>query len=587
MEGFYKKILEVDLTRQRFTVSSVNEEILSRYLGGKGLASYLLWRLNPERIAPFDPENRLIFSTGPITGSGVWGSSRYGVFTKSPQTGFYSESYAGGKAPEAVDAAGFDAVVISGKSPEPAVLVISPKGAAFHPAKDIWGMDTFAAEDAVHQRFGHPLEKGEKAGAVVIGPAGERQVTFAVIENDYWRSAGRTGVGAVMGSKHLKAVLFRGKERRSLHDPEGISRFSRDLARTAKGHPVVKAFKSWGTANMVERTNHARAFPTRYWTLGVLKGWENISAQALHRECRVTPRACAKCFIGCGRMSEITAGRHAGLKLEGPEYETIFAFGGLCMIDDIKEIAFLNDICDRLGMDTISAGNLCALAIEASRRKRIPLSLHYGDVDGIAALLHQIAARQGIGNDLADGTQKAARKWGLEEIAVHGKGLELPGYHPRVLKGSALAFAVSDRGACHLRATFHNPELSGLLDPQEIEGKAAPLIEYEDRLTLMDCLILCRFFRTFYPWETMARLLGFACGIHTDQKGLRKRAGDIAALIRRFNLREGLNFADDTLSKGLFRKDLKEIPPLEESEITKMVQEYYRLRGWNPSGVPE
>ncbi|MBW1776520.1 MAG: aldehyde ferredoxin oxidoreductase C-terminal domain-containing protein, partial [Deltaproteobacteria bacterium] len=343
----------------------------------------------------------------------------------------------------------------------------------------------------------------------------------------------------------------------------------------------------WGTANMVERTNRANAFPTRYWSRGHLEAWEKISAQALHQECRVKPRACAKCFIACGRLSEVTSGRHAGLTIEGPEYETIFAFGGLCMIEDIKEIAYLNDICDRLGLDTISAGNLCGLAIEASRRKCIPLDLDYGDVDGIAGLLYRIAKRKGVGADLADGTAKAARKWGLEAIAAHAKGLEPPGYDPRVLKGSALAFAVSDRGACHLRATFHNLELSGLLDPGAVDGKAAPLIEHENRLTIMDTFILCRFFRTFYPWETMAILLKQVCGIEAGVEGLIKRAEDIARLIRRFNLREGLTPADDHLSKGLFRKDLENIRPLEEAEVVQMVREYYRHKGWNNDGIPE
>ncbi len=587
MKGFFGKILEIDLTGRQFRTSPAKDDLLDRYLGGKGLASHLLWRLNPERVPPDAPENRLIFATGPVTGSSVWGSSRYGVFTKSPQTGLYSESYSGGKVPEAVDAAGYDAVVISGKCKEPSLLVISPDGAAFHPAKELWGMDTFATEDAVHERFCTTLPDDYKSGAVVIGPAGENRVSFAVIENDYWRSAGRTGVGAVMGGKLLKAILFTGNKRRVLKDPEGLSRFSKELARSAKEHPVVAAFKSGGTANMVERTSRAKAFPTRYWSQGFMDGWEKISTRALHEECRVSPRACAKCFIACGRMSTVISGRHAGLKIEGPEYETIFAFGGLCMIDDIKEIAYLNDLCDRLGMDTISAGNLCAFAMEASRRKRIDLSLDYGDADGVAALLHQIAGREGVGAVLADGTVKAAQKWNLEDIAVHVKGLELPGYDPRVLKGSALAFSVSDRGACHLRATFHNPELSGLLDPEAVEGKAAHLIGYEDRLTVMDTLILCRFFRTLYPWEKMARILSLTCGIETDAEGLQKRAKDIATLIRRFNLREGLRLEDDCLSKGLFRKDLRGIPPLDEAEVVKMVQDYYRLRGWNSSGRPE
>jgi len=573
MNGFYGMILEIDLTSRHFQAVPVEKDILERYLGGKGLGAYLLWKCNPERVSPDAPENRLIFATGPIAGSAIWGSSRYGVFTKSPQTGFFSESYAGGKVPEAINSVGFDAVVISGNSPTPVVLVISPKGAAFYPAGELWGMDTMTAEDAVNARFVGPLGKGEKCGAVVIGPAGENGVTFAVIESDYWRSAGRTGVGAVMGNKRVKALFFKGDRRRPLHHAEGVFQFSRTLAETAKAHPVVAAFKSWGTAGMVERTNRANAFPTRYWTEGALNGWEHISAEALHKECRITPRACAKCFIACGRMNRVESGRHAGLRIEGPEYETIFAFGGLCMIRDIREIAYLNDLCDRLGMDTISAGNLCAFAIEASRRKRIPLSLDYGDVDGIAALLHQIAGREGVGDALADGTVKAARLWGLEEIAVHVKGLEPPGYDPRTLKGSALAFAVSDRGACHLRATFHNPELSGLLDPGEIHGKAAHLIEYEDLLTLMDTLILCRFFRALYPWEKMTHLLREVCGIETDAAGLKRHAGDITTLIRRFHLREGLTPADDQLSRGFFRKDLQGIRPLKEADVARMVQD--------------
>ena len=209
MDGFYGRMLKVDLSEKKTRIEPVQDAILEKVLGGKGLASYLLAELNPHGVDPLDPANCLIFATGPVTGSAIWGSCRYGVFTKSPQTGLYSESYAGGKVPEAIDGTGFDAIVILGQSTEPTVLRISPEGVDFHEAGDIWGMDTFKAEDAVYERFGRSNERFKKSGAVVIGPAGENRIRFAVIENDYWRSAGRTGVGAVMGSKRLKAVVFR------------------------------------------------------------------------------------------------------------------------------------------------------------------------------------------------------------------------------------------------------------------------------------------------------------------------------------------------------------------------------------------
>jgi len=488
MYGFYGRFLKVDLTHRTYDIESLPDTVLLKYLGGKGLASYLLYSMNPKRINPLSPDNCLIFATGPITNSMIWGSSRYGVFTKSPQTGFYSESYSGGKVPEAIDSAGFDAIVIRGKSMRPAVIVIEPEGAEFHDANDIWGMDTYETENAVNQKFG---KGATKSGAVVIGPAGENLVRFAVIENDYWRSAGRTGVGTVMGSKNLKAIVFKGNKKRPLFNEKRVATFSKELAAESKHNPVVQAYKKMGTPMMVEFVNKINAFPTRYWSEGFFDKWKNISAEALHQRCNVQPRACAKCFIACGRMTTVQNGPYAGLKIEGPEYETIFAFGGLCMIDSIEEIAYLNDICDRLGMDTISAGNLCGFAIEAAARKKIDFRIEYGDVDAVAALLKKIATRQGIGDILARGIRHAARTWNMEDLAVHVKGLELPGYDPRVLKGCGLAFATADRGACHLRATFHNPEIKGLIAPETIEGKAELFIDFEDRLTLMDTLILC------------------------------------------------------------------------------------------------
>jgi aldehyde:ferredoxin oxidoreductase len=485
-----------------------------------------------------------------------------------------------------MDAAGYDAIVIKGCSKKPTVLVIHPSGVLFHEAGDIWGMDTHQTEDSVIKRFARKGHKGAKAGAVVIGPAGENQVCFAVIENDYWRSAGRTGVGAVMGSKRLKALMFQGDCRRNLADRSGVETLSKALSRAARTNPQVAAYKTKGTPMMVEIMNKAGGFPSRYWSEGTCGHWRQISAEALHERCDVKPRACAKCFMACGRMSVVKEGRHAGLKLEGPEYETIYAFGGLCAVDSIEEIMYLNDLCDRFGMDTITAGNLCGLAIEAARQGHSDYAVDYGQVDAIAKLLGMIAFRQGVGDLLAQGIRAASKAWALDAFAVHVKGLEPAGYDPRVLKGVGLGYAVSDRGACHLRATFYKPELSGMIDPETVEGKAALFIDFEDRLTLFDALILCRFYRDMYTWEQLSLLVKAVTGIYTDKTSLQAISARIADTVRCFNLQEGLTSRDDRLPTRLYKKALKTGHALGEAELEKMVADYYGLRGWDKRGRP-
>jgi len=586
MDGCYGQILKIDLDTRQWQVEEVPEDIQQTYLGGKGLATHLLWENNPAGVEPLAPENCLIFATGPATGSAVWGGCRYGVYTKSPQTGFYAESYSGGKVPEAMAATGYDAVLIKGACAAPTVLAIYPDGVDFHAADDLWGQDTYAAEDAVLARYRRQEAGYKRPGAVVIGPAAEKGIRFALIKNDHWRSAGRTGVGAVLGAKRVKGILFQGDRQRPLHDEEAVRASARQLMRDGRDNPGVKAYKSMGTSQMVKIMNSAKAFPTRYWSLGTCPHWEDISADALHTRCEVEPRACLKCFMACGRMTRVKEGAHAGLTIEGPEYETIYAFGGLCMIDSIEAIIYLNDICDRLGMDTITAGNLCAFTIEAVRRGKVDFAVDYGDADGVAALLRLMAAREGIGAVLAEGLPYAAAQWGLEDIAVHVKGMEPAGYDPRPLKGMGLAYATSDRGACHLRATFYKPELSGMIDPAQVEGKAELFIDFEDRLTLFDTLILCRFYRDLYTWDELREMLKALTGLDEDRDGLRRRAAAIATLTRRFNIREGLTPEDDRLPRQLHRRLDDSQQVVTEEEIHTMVQDYYRLRGWDANGSP-
>ena len=286
--------------------------------------------------------------------------------------------------------------------------------------------------------------------------------------------------------------------------------------------------------------------------------------------------------MACGKLCEVLDGRHKGLKIEGPEFETTYTLGGLCMIDDITEVAYLNDICDRLGIDTMTFGNVAAFTIEASHRKSIGIRLEYGDVDGIAELLHKIARKEGIGAILAEGVRYAAKEWGLEDLAIHVKGLEPAGYDPRVLKSMGLAYAINDRGACHLRTTAYKAELSGIIPPEQIEGKAEVLIDFEDRHTLFDSLILCRFFRDLYPWEKLSLLINAATGMDLDKKGLQKLALDITNKAREFNLREGMTKEADTLPKRFFEEKLEDSGKvLPKSEFDKMLSDYYKLKGWD------
>lgn len=577
MKGFHNKVLHINLSRRSFEEQPVSDQIYTKLLGGKGLGTHLLLENTKPGLDPLSEDNAIIFATGPTTDTRIFGSSRYGAFTKSPLTGFYCESYAGGTVAEPLSRTGYDAIIIKGASEKPVYLEISSNKVLFHDASHLWGKETYETEDAIREEVGR-----RGAGVIVIGPAGENLVRFAVIENNYWRSLGRTGSGAVLGAKKVKGIAFHGEVKRSVANPEAVQKIREEIRELGKDNPGVKKYYNEGTMQMVPVTNMSGIFPTKYWSAGVFDKWENLTMETLKTKATVKPKACPQCFMACGNLTRITQGRHKGLVIEGPEYETIYAFGGLCLIDDITEIAYLNDLCDRLGIDTMTAGNLAAFTIEASHRKSIGEKIEYGDVDRIAKLLHQITQREGIGAILADGIVPAAKEWGLEDLAIHVKGLEPAGYEPRVLKGMGLAYAVSDRGACHLRATVYKAELSGIIPPEQIEGKAEVLIDFEDRHTLFDCLILCRFFRDLYPWEKLSEIISATTGMELDKQGLQKLALGITNKAREFNLREGLTKADDTLPKRFLEEKLTDSGAvLLKSELEKMLSDYYKLKGWD------
>lgn len=576
MKGFFNQLLRIDLTHRKSKVEPIPESILRSYLGGKGLGSYLLLKENPPHIDPFSPENRLIITLGPLADIPFYGSSRYAVFTKSPQTGIYSESYSGGKTTLFLSRTGYDAMIIEGKSNHPIFLEISDQEVVFHPASTLWGKETYGVEEAILNKV------GKDSGALVIGPAGENLVKFAVIGSERWRSLGRAGIGAVMGSKKLKGIAFHGKRRREIADPSSLKRLSQKFKERVKGNEIIHMYKKYGTPMLVSIMNTIGAFPTQYWSKGTLEGWEGISAESLMERCQVSSIACPHCFMACGKISEVKQGRHRGLRIMGPEYETIYAFGGLCMVNSIEEIIYLNDLCDRLGMDTITAGNLAAFAIEASKSKKIKDNLHYGDVDGIAKILTKIAYRKGVGRILSEGVRHAAKVWGMEEQAIHVKGLEPAGFDPRVLKGMGLAYATSDRGACHLRATFYKSELSGQIDPAQIKGKAKLFVDFEDKMTLFDALILCRFYRDLITWKDLQEIIKSTCNLSLKKKELKTMASGIINLARAFNQQEGLTIKEDKLPRRFFREVLQETgKTIQPEDLKFMLKEYYQLRGWD------
>ncbi len=581
MFGFYGRVLNIDVTEQKWWVNQLPDNVLARCLGGKGLGTYLLRQEVDPQGDPLGPDNCFVLATGPATSPEIPGGARFGAFALSPQTLGYAESYAGGNFGPVLKSSGYDAVIVKGKAQAPVVLSISPEEVRFLPAGDLWGKDAFTTEQTM--LASSPAQKPQ---ALAIGPAGENLVRIACINTSKWRQLGRTGLGAVLGSKRVKGIVVSGDRAPVVADPGGLREWRRRLVDASRGNPGVKFYRTYGTPGVVSMTNSAKCFPTRYWQEGQREDWPNIGPERFLEVCDVRSKACPGCFMACGKLATVKDGPYRGLTIEGPEYETIYAFGGLCLIDDIPSIMYLNHLCDKLGLDTISAGNLVGFSIEAARRGKLQHDIDYGDVEAAANLLRLIAARDGVGDLLAEGIAVAARELGLEELAIHVKGLEPAGYDPRVLKGMGLAYATSSRGACHLRTTFYKPELAGIIDPKVVEGKARLLVEYEDRLALYDCLILCKFFRDLVLWDELSELIRVTTGQRMGENEMRRLANAVITETRVFNNEAGMARDADLLPERLVTEPINpEQHLLLPEELRRMLDDYYSLRGWSELGT--
>jgi aldehyde:ferredoxin oxidoreductase len=573
-------LLRIDLTSRTVTEETIAPELLREWIGGKGIGTrYLADEVDPD-VEPLGPANKLIFVTGPITGTTMFGSNRYGLHFASPLTGGYGECTSGGHVAPQFARTGYRVVIVEGAADTPVYIEVSEAGGVIHAADEVWGLDTYKAEEALLARH---HEQWPKAQACVIGPAGEKLVRFACIENNKWHSLGRGGSGAVMGSKKLKGIVFHGDRKVVPARPERFKELVRDMGARCKDDPGQIAYRRGGTVNMVRLLNGANAFPTRYWRKGHLDDFEPLTTEAMIEGFLEHNDVCPPCLLQCIKHNVVREGPLKGLEIDGPEYETIYVFGGLCEIVDFAQIMRLNDICDRLGVDTMTAGNLCGLAIEASRRGVIDLGLDFGDAEGVAAFLESMCLREGLGDLFADGVLRVEKELGLEGVAVHVKGMEPAGYDPRTLKGMGLGFATTSRGACHLRGTFYKAELAGFSDPQVIEGKAAVYVDWENRLCIMDTLIYCRFYRDYVPWPYITDVVNAALGTDYTVDELHVVANRIITETHRFNDARGVTAGTgEKLPAWITERptDDEKHSTLTQAEMDVMLGDYYELRGW-------
>lgn len=588
LKGYVGQILFVDLTRQRHWVEPLDTRLAEAFVGGRGLGARLLWELAPAGCGPLSDTNPLIFMTGPVTGTPVPNGSKFVVVTRSPLTGAFLDSYASGALAVELKFAGYDALVVTGRAPTPCYVWIDDDRVSLVEAHDLWGQETFETEARVRERT------ASEAGVVTIGPAGENLVRFASINSDYFRQAGRGGAGAVMGAKNLKAIAVRGTSGIPVHDAAGLLRQHKADVEKAANSRVATVRRRFGTPLTLDITNAAGMLPTRNFTAGVFpeaKG--QIDGEAVERAA-VASRGCYGCLSHCSKVVRIGEST-----LEGPEYESLGLLGANLGIADLATVVAANLRCDALGLDTMSAGVVVGFAMECVERGLLTSGdvgrkLQFGDSTGLLSLLDDIAFRRGFGGVLADGVRRAAEIIGGDsrKFAMHVKGMEFPAYDPRGGFGSALAYAVSPRGACHRRAWPPAREVLGDLPPYTTDGKAAVVKELFDENAILHCLLVCDFPAKFVPLtiSDYAEYLSLVTGLEAKPNELFALADRSETLIRLYNNLQGFGRADDTVPDRLFEEGFAEGPSrgqrIPRSGFEQMLSDYYALRGWDSQGRP-
>ncbi|MGP8331362.1 MAG: aldehyde ferredoxin oxidoreductase family protein [Methanosarcinaceae archaeon] len=607
----------INLTEKSIKIEQTDVEIFTKFIGCRGYAAKLLYDMTGPQVKPFDPENALIFSTGLLTGTPWPTSARYHVTCKSPLTGVYGYGNSGGFFGPALRHAGFDALVITGIASSPQYLLIESGKIEICEADHLWGKTTHETEDILKEQY-------PKCRVAGIGPAGENMISMASIINDHNRAAARSGVGAVMGSKKLKAIVVRRTSKPAY--PAPFRALVKKVIKKVTANSYVRSFSRWGTPAVIDPKNMIGDLPARNHQLAQAPFIDKVNAEAVEKYV-IAKRGCYACPIKCSRISKVNQGKYK-CEVEGPEYETIDAFGPLLWNDNMEAIIYANLLCNQLGMDTISTGVTIAFAMECRQHGLLnddELSLQWGDTETIIELIKKIAYRQGIGELLCQGVRKAAADigGGAEKFAMHVKGMELPRQEPRVAKAFGLGHGTSNRGADHLYA-LPTIDIAGhfqaakKLFPQYLpefmevtseKGKPDLVIFTEAFSAIADSAGICKFscLETYalYP-EDIAE--GFsALGIPHTAESLLEAGERIVNLERMYNVREGLDRKDDLLPKRFLTEKLKvskdpvkdispqaplpgqKQPPSDEGLLIDqeaMLDRYYQLRGWDSNGIP-
>lgn len=596
------KILRVNLSTGQILEQPLNEAWAEKYIGGKGLGIRYLFDLVGPETDPYSPENVIILMTGPLTGTIASTMSRMANVTKSPATGTMSDSYSGGYFPAELKFAGYDGVIISGKAPKPTYLVIKDGMVELKDASHLWGKKVFETTDLIIKESGENprhYQDGPKVGC--IGPAGENRVRYAAVAYDKHHFAGRGGTGAVMGSKNLKAISVRGtKQAKALSvnsEPAFVGMVREVIKKDIQQNPDEEMLLKVGTPGIVSLSQAGGVLPTRNFQSGVFAKAEQINSDALFDQILVRHAStCYSCSIGCRNITKAKDGEYAGLEGEGPEYETLALCGSNLGIDDIRVVMKFNEECSDWGLDTISAGNVCAWAMELFERGILGnkdtggLEFRFGNSEAAVAFPRLISLREGVGDVLAEGVARASKLIGRdsERYAMHVKGLEYPGYDPRGTFGMALAYATADRGADHNRAWPVGYDAFGKVDPYTPEGKAELCQTDQIRTSVKWSLTMCDFLAA--NLALCARLLNAACGTNYTEEGLKMFGKRIWTMTRLFNLREGFTRKDDSMPPRIHLDPLPEGNPkgkvVTEQDFEKMLTEYYRLWGWDDQGRP-
>ena len=591
--GYLSKILWVDLTSGQSRIEPLDPQLAADYIGGRGLGTKLLYDLLPPGTDPLAPQTPLIFAAGPLNGSGAPLSGRYELVTRSPLTGTVLSSNSGGRFAVDLRLAGLDAIVITGAAASPCYLWVEDGRAELRDATHLWGLDSHQTTERLRAET-HP-----RAGVACIGPAGENGVLFASVMNDRDRAAGRGGSGCVMGSKRLKAVVVHGSQRAPLAGQEAFDAAKRQ-ARTALGEaPVTKnSLKEFGTAVLVNLINEYGGLPTRNFQQGHFDDAASVSGETLKETIFEHSVACASCTVACGRATR-TAQRSG----EGPEYETIWAFGPMCGVRDLEVIAEANYTANEMGFDTITAGSTIACAMELWERgafdealkeqirRDVGGDLVFGNAAAVRRCVELIGRKEGFGALLAEGSARLAARFGWPDLSMSVKGLELPAYDPRAFRAMSLSLATSSRGGCHLRAYLIGPEAMSTPNPVDrfsLAGKAELVRLYQDLSAVVDSMGMCIFTSFALNPDHYARLLSAVTGVERSTDETLAIGERIWNLERLFNLREGFGRQDDTLPQRLLREPLpgghSKARPVDDLE--PLLDTYYRLRGWDEEGRP-